>query len=123
MESTDGFLPWLDAEAAKESRNGLLEFASITPDEQDYWRRYVLSGPSEFRRTVMIAEIRNLMIDFLTQSRTLTPVDEEWIDGMMGHPDEVWERRIESVKAARRKERLASARALREREMRAERGE
>ena len=64
----------------------------------------------------MIAEIRNMFRDFLTGAKTLTPVDEAWIDGILEHPDEAWQRRLDAAKAKRRQARIDEARAIYDRE-------
>ena len=110
-------LPWINHLAAREAGVTLMEFAALTPDEQAEWISFTLNGPSRLQDTLMIAEIRNLFRDFMTGSKTLTPVDDEWLDGILEHPDEAWERRVKAAKAKRRAERIASAQALRRREM------
>lgn len=95
---------------------GLVEFSKLTPLEQREWIKFTLYGPSRLRDTLLIAEIRNLFVDFLTRSKTLSPVDEEWLDGILEHPKAAWERRVADAKARRRAERIAAAKALYERE-------
>lgn len=109
-------LPWVFHLAAREAGVGLVEFSKLTNAEQREWVRFALEGPSRYRDTLMIAEIRNMLMDWLTGAKTLTPLDEAWIDGVLEHPDEAWERRLAEAKAKRRAERIAAARALHERE-------
>ena len=109
-------LPWKYHVAAREAGLGLLEFNRLNPTEQNEWIRFALHGPSRFRDTLNIAHIRSLFVDFLTQSKTLHEVDEEWLDGLLEHPDDAWERRLQSAKEARKKQRIAAAADLRERE-------
>lgn len=102
--------------AAREAGKGLVEFSALPPAEQQEWIRFTLYGPSRFRDTLLIAEIRNLFVDFLTRSKTLSPLDEEWLDGLLEHPKAAWERRVAEAKAKRRAERIAAAKALYDRE-------
>ena len=111
-----GHLPWINHLAAREAGKTLIEFANLPPDEQAEWIRFTIQGPSRLRDTLMLAEIRNMCRDFLTGSKTLTPVDDDWIDGILEHPEEAWERRLRDAAAQRRASRIASARALYERE-------
>ena len=99
---------------------GLVEFSRLTNAEQREWMRFALEGPSRFRDTIMIAEIRNMFADFLSGAKTFTPVDEEWLDGVLDHPQAAWERRLAEAKAKRRAERIAAAKALYEREQASE---
>ena len=114
------FLPWINHLAASEAGVTLVEFERLTPDEQAQWKAFVVMGPSRLRDTLMIAEIRNLFLDFLTSSKKLTPVDEEWLDGVLAHPAVAWERRVEATKRRRREDRIKAARELYERERKAE---
>ena len=109
-------LPWIHHLAAREAGKTLLEFEALPPAEQEQWRRFVLEGPSRLRDTLMIAQIRNMFHDFLAGSKTLTPVDEEWLDGVLEHPGDAWDRRVAEVKAKRKRDRIAAAKALYERE-------
>ena len=109
-------LPWVNHLAAREAGVGLIEFSQLAPAEQREWIRFTLLGPSRFRDTLMIAEIRNLFVDFLTRSKTLSPVDEEWLDGVLDHPEAAWERRVAETRAKRKAERVAASKALHERE-------
>ena len=109
-------LPWINHLAAREAGVSLTGFAALPPAEQQEWIKFTLEGPSRLRDTIMIAEIRNMFQDFLTGSKTLTPVDEEWLDGVLEHPDAAWERRVAEVKKRRKAERIAAARALHDRE-------
>ena len=109
-------LPWIEHLAAREAGVTLTEFAALPPAEQAEWRRFTLEGPSRLRDTLMIAEIRNLFIDFLTGAKTLTPVNEEWMDGILEHPQAAWQRRLDETKARRREAAIKRARALHERE-------
>ena len=97
---------------------GLLDFNALHPAEQSEWIRFALHGPSRFRDTLNIAHIRSLFVDFLTQSKNLREVDEEWLDGLLEHPEAAWERRVKAARARRRKDRIEAARELRERERR-----
>ena len=114
-------LPWINHLAAREAGKGLAEFADLPPGEQAEWIKFTLHGPSRLQETIMIAEIRNMMADFLTGSKTLSPVDESWLDGILDHPDAVWERRVADAKARRREQRLQAAKARYDRERAAER--
>lgn len=109
-------LPWIYHLAAREAGKTLLEFHALPPAEQEQWRRFVLQGPSRLRDTLMIAQIRNMFSDFLSGAKTLTPVDEEWLDGVLENPVEAWERRVAETKERRRQDRIKSARLLYERE-------
>ena len=109
-------LPWINHLAAREAGVTLIEFSHLPAAEQNEWVQFTLRGPSRLRDTLLVAEIRNLIRDFMTGSKTLTPVDESWIDGILEHPDDAWRKRVEAAKAARRESRIASARALYERE-------
>ena len=109
-------LPWINHLAAREAGKGLVEFSQLPPAEQQEWIRFTLEGPSRLRDTLLIAEIRNLFLDFLPGAKTMTPLDEEWLDGLLEHPQAAWERRVAEAKAKRRAARIASARALYERE-------
>ena len=95
---------------------GLTAFAALPPAEQAEWVRFALEGPSRFRETLMVAEIRNLFRDFMTGAKTLSPVDEAWLDGILEHPDAAWERRVAAAKDRRRRDRIAAAKALYDRE-------
>lgn len=109
-------LPWIHHLAAREAGKSLIEFSRLPAAEQAEWRRFVLHGPSRLRETVMIAEIRNMFRDFLTRAKTLSHVDEEWLDGVLEHPGAAWDRRVEEAKARRRESRIAAAKARFERE-------
>ena len=109
-------LPWINHLAAREAGCTLTEFAALPPAEQAEWRRFTLEGPSRLRDTLMIAEIRNLFVDFLTGEKTLTPVNEKWMDGILEHPDAAFQRRLDEAKARRREAAIQRARALHERE-------
>lgn len=109
-------LPWINHLAAREAGVTLVAFAALPPAEQQEWIKFTLEGPSRLRDTIMIAEIRNMFRDFLARSKTFTPVDEEWIDGILEHPKAAWERRVADTKARRRAERIRAARELYDRE-------
>ena len=109
-------LPWINHLAAREAGCTLMEFAALPAAEQAEWIRFTLDGPSRLRDTLMIAQIRNLFIDFLTAAKSMTPVNEEWADGILEHPSAAWERKVADVKARRREDALRRAAALRERE-------
>ena len=109
-------LPWIYHLAAREAGVTLMEFNALPPAEQREWRRFVVEGPSRLRDTIMIAQIRNMFHDFLTRPKTLSPLDEEWLDGVLEHPGAAWDRRVAEAKRERREARIASARALYERE-------
>ena len=109
-------LPWINHLAAREAGLSLVEFSKLPPAEQSEWMRFTLKGPSRLRETILIAEIRNMFLDFLTGAKTLTPVDEPWLDGLLEHPEAAWERRVAEAKAKRRADRIASAKALYDRE-------
>ena len=109
-------LPWINHLAAREAGTTLTGFAALPAAEQEEWRRFALEGPSRFRDTLLIAQIRNLFIDFLTGAKRMSPVDEPWIDGVLEHPEEAWQRRLDEAKERRKADALKRARALRERE-------
>ena len=109
-------LPWINHLAAREAGLSLVEFSNLPNAEQREWMRFTLEGPSRLRDTILIAEIRNMFMDFLTGAKTFTEVDEPWLDGLLEHPDAAWERRLAEAKAKRREARIASAKALYERE-------
>lgn len=113
-------LPWINHLAASEAGVTLVQFADLPPDEQREWKQFVLNGPSRLRDTLMIAQIRNLFLDFMTGSKTLTPVSEEWVDGVLEHPQAVVNRAVEDAKARKKAAAIQRARALHEREARAE---
>ena len=113
-------LPWINHLAASEAGVTLVEFAALTPDEQKEWKQFVLYGPSRLRDTLMIAQIRNLVLDFMTGSKTLTPVDEGWVDGLLEHPQEAVNRAVDEAKARKKKAIRERALALHESEQRAE---
>ena len=117
-----GHLPWINHLAAREAGRTLIEFAALPADEQAEWIRFTLHGPSRLRDTLMLAEIRNMIRDFMTGSKTLTPVDDDWIKGILEHPDEAWSRQLREAAAKRKASRIAAARALYDRERQAEGG-
>ena len=109
-------LPWINHLAAREAGCTLIEFAALPPAEQAEWIRFALDGPSRLRDTLMIAEIRNLALDYLTGRKTTSPIDGEWLDGILEHPQAAWERRLAQARAERRREAIARAQALYRRE-------
>ena len=113
-------LPWINHLAAREVGLTLIQFAELPPDEQREWKQFVLRGPSRLRDTVMIAQIRNMFQDFMTGSKTLTPVDEEWIDGILQNPKDVLETVLAEARQERKAQLIRRARALHERESLAE---
>ena len=121
-------LPWINHLAARELRMTLLEFNEPGPDEggkgrlteaeREEWRKFVLSGPSMLMDTLLFLEIRNVLEAQYTGAKTLDSPNERWIDGILEHPDAAWEKRMEDAKRLRRERKIASARALHEREQR-----
>ena len=109
-------LPWVNHLAAREAGMGLMEFAALNPAEQNEWIRFTLKGPSGFRDTLNIAHIRSMVFGYLAGSKKIPGVDEDWLDGVMEHPDAAWERRVNDVKAKRKADRIAEAKALHARE-------
>ena len=109
-------LPWINHLAAREAGVTLIEFFRLTTAERAEWRRFVLEGPSRFLETMMIARCENMIADYLTGAKKMSPVDAEWLDGVLEHPKAAWDRRVEEAKRSRRAARIAAARALYERE-------
>ena len=109
-------LPWKYHLGAREAGVGLMEFHELPAAEQDEWIRFALHGPSKLRDSVNIAHIRSMIFDFLTGSKDIHGVDEEWLDGLLEHPDAALERRVEEARKKRRADSVAMTKALFEHE-------
>ena len=112
-------LPYINHLAAQEAGVTLGAFAELPDAEQQSWKQFVLEGPSRLRDTLMIAQIRNLFLDFMTGAKTLTPLDDEWMNGILENPQQAWNRKLEAAKAKKKADAVKRARALHEREQKA----
>ena len=115
-------LPFINHLAAREAGKSLAEFDALSEAEKQEWMKFALEGPSKFRETLMIAEIRNMFRDFLTGAKTLTPLDENWIDAVFEHPAATFERNIKAARKAKRDAAIKRAKERHEREQRATAG-
>ena len=115
-------LPFINHLAAQEAGVTLGGFAALPDAEQQEWFKFVLEGPSRFRQRLMVAEIRNMFRDFLTGSKTLTPLEEPWIDSVFEHPMAAHDRNMKNARKAKRDAAVKRAKALFEREQAATAG-
>ena len=105
-------LPFIHHLAAREAGRTLKEFAALTEAEQQSWMKFALEGPSRFRDTLMIAQIRNMLGAFFGGVK----FDDSWLDAVFENPDAAHERKLASAKQSKKAEAVRRAKELHERE-------
>ena len=109
-------MPWLTHVAARESGSTLSDFHDLQEWEKREWFRFALQGPSRFRDTMILDDIRTIIVAYFSGKTDILKQDRDWMDGMMMDPQELkeqresdkrereWDAHLAMVAEARRKE-------------------